>query len=227
MQLEKEILNLGVLDFNGVLVSNVECPDILKHEIRPDIITVVINWQLAKRRSGTHHTKGRSDIVKSRRKINAQKGGGRARHGAASAPQFRGGGVVFGPKFRDHEYSINKKVRKFALKSALSCRLFERNLLLIDSLKIDSPKTSLFVDKLDSFKEALLKINSHYADFVKGYKVLFVDSLVDENLKRATSNLHNVNILPVCGLNVYDIFKHHLIIISKDGLEALKTRLIS
>ncbi|AWD33223.1 50S ribosomal protein L4 [Candidatus Fokinia solitaria] len=209
-----------VLDFHSSSVSaEIELPNIFDVEIRPDIIHRVICWQLAKRRLGTHKVKGRSEIAKSTRKIHAQKGGGRARHGAASAPQFRGGGVTFGPVVRSHEYKLNKKVRTMGLHSALSMKLQESKILVVNDLSLPSSKTKELYGRISALlndKKSTSKISC-----------LMVDKECHTSLCLASANMHNIDVLPVKGLNVYDLIKHEFTIFSKSAIVSMAESIIA
>lgn len=187
-------------------------PEIFGLPERPDILARIVNWQLAKRRAGTHQTKGFSDVAGSGKKIWAQKGTGRARHGSRRAPQFRGGGVVFGPVVRSHAYDLPKKVRSLGLRTALSCRLADQALSVVTDLALESMKTSVVKERLKPFGER---------------SILMIDGPeVSVNLKKAIANLPHVNVLPQQGINVYDILKHRHIILSKASIDYLKERFL-
>ncbi|WPX97994.1 50S ribosomal protein L4 [Candidatus Fokinia crypta] len=203
-----------VLDFHSSAVSSeIELPSIFDAEVRHDVIHRVICWQLAKRRLGTHKVKGRSEIAKSTRKIHAQKGGGRARHGAASAPQFRGGGVAFGPVVRSHEYKLNKKIRIMGLHSALSMKLKENKVLIVDDFSLTTPKTKELYGKVSNLlndKKSTAKISC-----------LMVDKEQNAALRFASANIHNLDSLPMRGLNVYDLIKHEFVMFSKSAIMSM------
>lgn len=179
-------------------------------DYRPDILNQVVNWQLAKRRLGTHQTKEAEDINASTRKIYAQKGTGRARHGSVKAPQFRGGAVVFGPHFRDHSFKLNKKVRNLGLKVALSHKHASNQLIVLDSIDISSGKT-----------KDLLSALLHFASD----SALIVDSNLSQGTLKAAANVHKVDVIPVCGLNVYDILNHKTLIVTSDSIKHIEERL--
>jgi large subunit ribosomal protein L4 len=181
---------------------------------RTDIIQRVVLWQRSKARAGTHKAKNRNEVSGSTRKIYAQKGGGRARHGSIKAPIFVGGGIVFGPIPRSHEFSLNKKVRDLGLKSILSDRFRSNQIILMDNMDIDDNKTSAFARKLEGM------------GIDRNKKVLMIDSTVSENLKLSSANLHKVNVLPIVGINVLDIKKHDKIIITVSAIDNLQKRLI-
>jgi large subunit ribosomal protein L4 len=181
-------------------------------DTRVDIISRVVSWQRAKARAGTHKAKDRNEVSGSTRKIYNQKGGGRARHGSIKAPIFIGGGITFGPIPRSHEFSLNKKVRELGLKSILSTSLRENKIILMDRIDVNEKKTSSFIKNL---AEIGLSSNT---------KILMIDSIISDNLKLSSSNLHKVNVLPIVGINVLDIMKHDKIIMTVSAIDNLQTR---
>jgi large subunit ribosomal protein L4 len=188
-----------------------ELPDaIFAQSPRTDIMARVVHWQLAKRRSGNHKTKGLGEVMGTTKKPYKQKGTGNARQGSLRAPQFRTGGRVHGPVVRDHGYDLPKKVRRLGLISALSQKQAEGKLVVIDSAAVESGKTKDLKTKL-----GVLGWNS----------VLVVDVAADENFLRASRNMLRVDVLPTMGANVYDILDHDLLVITTAGVEALKLRL--
>ncbi len=179
--------------------------------VRRDILTRVVNWQLAKRRAGTHKTRGISDISGTTRKPWKQKGTGRARQGSLRSPQFRGGAVIFGPVVRDHGYSLQKKVRRLGLMTALSSKLAEGKLFIVDSLEQKSSKTQDAVKNLEKLGVT---------------KALFVDGIeVNKNFALATRNIPYIDVLPQQGLNVYDILRCETLILTKAAVESIEQRL--
>ena len=185
--------------------------DVFGVAVRPDILARMVNWQLAKRRAGTHKTKGISDIQGTTKKPFKQKGGGRARQGSLRSPQFRGGAVIFGPVVRSHAFGLQKKVRRLALKSALSAKQAEGKLIVLDMVHVDEPKTKLLGARLAKF----------------GWEsVLIIDGpVVDENFARAARNLPKVDVLPQQGANVYDILRRDVLVLTKNAVEQLQERL--
>ncbi|GGY40392.1 50S ribosomal protein L4 [Parvularcula lutaonensis] len=179
-------------------------------EPRKDLLHRYVVWQLAKRQQGTHKTKERGEVAGSTKKIVRQKGSGGARHGNKKAPQFRGGGKAHGPRVRSHAIDLPKKVRKLALRHALSAKQGAGELIVIDEAKLDTPKTSALAGKLKShgLKNALI-----------------MDGTFDENFSKAARNIEGVNILPVAGANVYDILKHEKLVLTKAAVEGLEERL--
>jgi large subunit ribosomal protein L4 len=204
-------MKIDIFSINKEMVGALELNEqVFACEFRPDLLNLVVNWQLAKRRLGTHQTKEVGDLNASTRKIYAQKGTGRARHGSVKSPQFRGGATVFGPHVRDHSFKLNKKVRTLALKVALSSLLSKSSLFVIDSLKLNSPKTKELQAVIKSF----------------GFKsVLMIDNIVEDNLRNAASNLYKVDVLPVSGLNVYDLLNHEAVLITADAVKSIENRL--
>jgi large subunit ribosomal protein L4 len=178
---------------------------------RADILHRVVEWQRAKARAGTHKTKTVSEISGTTAKPWAQKGTGRARAGSLRSPQFRGGAVIFGPVVRSHAYSLPKKVRALGLKMALSTKAQENNLVILKDSSLKSAKTK-------DFTASLKKL---------GWKsALIIDGATDdENLQKASGNLHKINIVPTMGANVLDILKHETLVITQSGLAKLEERL--
>jgi large subunit ribosomal protein L4 len=170
-----------------------------------------VNWQLAKRRAGTHKTKGISDISGTTKKPYKQKGTGRARQGSLRSPQFRGGAVIFGPVVRSHEFGLQKKVRKLGLKTALSAKQAEGKLIIIDAATVAEPKTKA----LRAQFEAL------------GWEsVLIIDgAAVDAGFAKAARNLPKVDVLPQQGANVYDILRRDTLVLTRNAVEQLEARL--
>jgi large subunit ribosomal protein L4 len=176
---------------------------------RADIMARVVHWQLAKRRAGTHKTKGMGEVSGTTKKPYRQKGTGNARQGSLRAPQFRTGGVVHGPVPRSHEYRLNKKVRRLGLICALSQKASEGKLVVLDAAG-GTAKTGELARKLK----------------VLGWSsALILDREVDENFLRASRNLHKIDALPTVGANVYDILNHDVLAITVAGVEGLKARL--
>lgn len=180
-------------------------------EPRADILARVVNWQLARRRAGTHKVKTRGEVSGSTRKLFRQKGTGNARAGSARTSQRRGGGTVFGPVNRDHSHSLNKKVRRLGLKSALSSKAAEGKLVVVDEVAVKEPKTGELAKKF-----AALGWSS----------VLIIDGAeVDGGFVRAVRNLPLVDVLPQQGANVYDILRRDTLVLTKGAVEALEARL--
>ncbi len=178
--------------------------------VRRDILARVVNWQLAKRRAGTHKTKGISDISGTTKKPYKQKGTGRARQGSLRSPQFRGGAVIFGPVVRSHEFGLQKKVRRLGLKTALSAKQAEGKLIVIDAARVDEAKTKALRARFDAL----------------GWdSVLIIDGAVDDGFARAARNLPKVDVLPEKGANVYDILRRDTLVLTRDAVQQLEARL--
>jgi large subunit ribosomal protein L4 len=179
--------------------------------VRRDILARVVNWQLAKRRAGTHKTKGVSEIRGTTKKPYKQKGTGRARQGSLRSPQFRGGARIFGPVVRSHAFGLQKKVRRLGLKTALSAKLGEGKLVVVDEARIAEEKT-----KALRVRFAALGWDS----------VLIIDGpVVDAGFARAARNLPRVDVLPQQGANVYDILRRDTLVLTRDAVQHLEARL--
>ena len=210
VEFDFEPIKHDVLDWSGKSKETIDLPgDVFDVEIRKDIIAEIVRFQLAKRRAGTHSTKGRADVRGTTKKCKAQKEQG-TRHADKRAPIFRKGGITFGPKPRDHAFKLNKRLKKLGLKIALTDRLKAGYLTIMDNLDLSEPKTKALTSKLES-----LAFN----------KPLFVSSNFSDNFRKASSNIPNVNLLKVDGLNVYDIVKHKSLIITKDAIGNIIDRL--
>ncbi|XP_020587948.1 uncharacterized protein LOC110029828 [Phalaenopsis equestris] len=186
--------------------------DVFDVPIRKDIVHRVVRWQLAKRQQGTHSTKTISEVSGTGKKPYKQKGTGRARHGTLRGPQFRGGATMHGPKPRSHAIKLQKKVRRLGLKVALTARAAEGKLLVFEDLAVPSHKTKNIVNYIAHIENAK--------------KVLLVDGgIIDNQLKLATRNLHYVNVLPSIGLNVYSILQHDALVMTRDAVDRIVTRM--
>ncbi len=187
-----------------------ELPDeIFAQTPRRDIMARVVHWQLAKRRAGTHSTKGLNDVRGTTKKPYRQKGTGNARQGSLRAPQFRGGGIVHGPVPRSHAYSLPKKVRRLGLISALSQKQADGKLIVLDA--------AAGVAKTGELARKLKTLGWHSA--------LIVDRAVDQGFLRAARNIPGLDVLPTIGANVYDILNHDVLAITAAGVEGLRERL--
>ena len=181
---------------------------------RADIVARVVKWQLAKRRAGTHKVKSRAEVAITTAKMFKQKGTGRARHGSAAVVQFRGGGVVHGPVVRDHGHALPKKVRQLGLRSALSTKATEGKLLVLDSLT----STGKSVGKTAKLREQLVKLGAENALIIGGAEL-------DASFVKAARNIPLVDVLPQQGINVYDILRRDVLVLSKDAAAYLEERL--
>ncbi|MBH89589.1 MAG: 50S ribosomal protein L4 [Magnetovibrio sp.] len=179
--------------------------------VRVDLMSRYVNWQLAKRRSGNHKVKDRSEVQGTTAKPFNQKGTGNARQGSKRAPQIRGGGIVFGPHVRNHGFSLQKKVRKLALRSALSSKQAEGKLVILENAKLKSAKTA-------DFKKSLIKLGWGRALVIDG-------SDLDNNFQLATRNIADIDVLSSQGANVYDILRRDTLVLTKVAVQKLVERL--
>ena len=205
-------MKLTVRNLDNQEVGDIElADDVFGLPVRRDILARVVNWQLAKRRAGTHKAKGISDISGTTKKPYKQKGTGRARQGSLRSPQFRGGAVIFGPVVRSHEFDLQKKVRRLGLKTALSAKQAEGKLIVIDAARVDEAKTKALRARLEAF----------------GWEsVLIIDgATLDEGFARAARNLPKVDVLPQQGANVYDILRRDTLVLTRDAVQSLEARL--
>ena len=192
----------GDLDLNEVVFGA---------PVRKDILARMVNYQLAKRRAGTHKVKTRGEVSGTTAKPFRQKGSGRARQGTIRASQMRGGGVVFGPVVRKHAHKLNKKFRQQAMRCALSAKQAEGKLIVLDEIKLDEPKTKALIARLD-------KLGLSNVLIVGGAEV-------DQNFIRAARNIPLVDVLPTQGANVYDILRRETLALTREAVEALEARL--
>jgi len=206
------MMKQDILNLDNQVVGSIELDkSIFGLEVCADILHRVVVWQLARQQAGTHKTKGRSEVALTPAKPFKQKGGGRARQGSRKGTQFRKGGVVFGPVVRDHSHDLTKKFRQLGLKTALSAKAQEGNLVVMDQLKLSEPKTKALKAKLS----ACGLENS-----------LFIDGKeVDMNFALASRNLVGVDVLPTIGANVYDILRKEKLVLTKDAIACLGERL--
>ncbi|MFC5068166.1 50S ribosomal protein L4 [Flaviflagellibacter deserti] len=204
-------MDISVKTFEGKDAGKVTLSDeIFGLEPRADILARVVRWQLAKRQAGTHVAQGRSDVNRTKSKMYKQKGTGRARHHAASAPQFRGGGRAHGPVVRSHAHDLPKKVRALGLRLALSAKAKDGGLIVIDKANLAEAKTK-------AFKETLTKLGLA--------SVLIVDGTeVETNLGLAARNVPFADVLPVQGINVYDILRRDTLVLTRAAVDALEER---
>lgn len=201
-----------IRDFDNKKVGEVQLnTDIFSMPLRQDILARMVHWQLAKRRAGTHSTKGVSEISGTTRKPWKQKGTGRARQGSLRSPQFRGGAVIFGPLSRDHGYKLPKKVRQLALKTALSSKVASGELLVVEDLNTGITKTKDLVKKF-------LTLGLRSALIIDGEEV-------NKDFARTAANLPGVDVLPQQGINVYDILRHEHLVLTKAAIQNLESRL--
>lgn len=205
-------MKYSVTNLNGQSVGSIELSDaVFGVEVREDILARVIQWQLDKRRAGTHKAKDVGEVSGSGVKPFKQKGTGRARQGLDRAPQMRHGGVVFGPVVRSHAYGLTKKIRALGMRVALSLKAKNGKLVIVDALTSEKPNT-----------KALQSVFNK-----NGWKsVLFVGGeTVDSNFALSARNIVNADVLPSQGANVYDIIRRDMLVLSKDAVAQLEGRL--
>jgi large subunit ribosomal protein L4 len=179
-------------------------------EPRADIIHRVVQWQLNKRQQGTHQAKSRGEINRTTKKFGNQKGGGTARHGSRKAGIFIGGGKAFGPRFRSHETALNKKIRALGLRHALSSKAKGSALIVLDKAEMAGGKTK-------ALKLALGKLGLENALIIDG-------ATLHEGFAHAARSIPNIDVLPVQGINVYDILRRKKLVLTKAAIEALEAR---
>ena len=180
-------------------------------EVRKDLLARAVKWQLSRRQAGTHKTKERGEIARTKKKFGRQKGGGGARHGSRNAPIFVGGGVAHGPRVRSHATELPKKVRALALKHALSTKAGAKQLVILDEARLDEAKTKALTEKFS-------KLGWSNALIIDG-------ETLDENFARAARNIPLIDVLPAQGLNVYDVLRRDVLVLTKAAVEKINERL--
>jgi large subunit ribosomal protein L4 len=204
-------MDVKVTTLAGEEAGTLKLPDeIFGLEPREDILQRVVRWQLARRQQGTHKAKQRGEINRTGAKMYRQKGTGRARHSSARAPQFRGGGKAHGPVPRSHAHDLPKKVRALGLKHALSAKARAESLIVIDKLAFAEGKTRTLA--------------SRFVGLGLSNALMIGGTEIDENFRRAAANIPNIDVLPVQGINVYDILRRNTLVLSKAAVEALQER---
>lgn len=204
---------VDVLNIKAEKVSQMDLADtIFNVPVKPNVLHEVVTMQLASRRSGSASVKHRSDVKGSGRKLFRQKGTGRARRGDIKAPLLRGGGSVFGPDPRSYAYKVPKKVRRMALKMALSIKLSEDSLVVLDELDFDKIKTKEFIKVMNA-----LNMNN----------ALFITDKKNENLELSARNVPDVKVLRIEGLNVYDILKYKSLVLLESSIKSIEGRLLA
>jgi large subunit ribosomal protein L4 len=204
-------MELKITTLAGEAAGSVNVSDaIFGLEPRADILQRCVKWQLAKRQRGTHKVKNRAEIARTGKKIYRQKGTGGARHGSARANLFRGGGRSFGPVVRSHAIDLPKKVRALALRHALSAKAKDGGIVVVDKAAVEGGKTK-------ALKASFVKLGLENALIVDGAEV-------DAGLKLAARNLPNIDVLPVQGINVYDILRRHKLVLTRAAIDALEAR---
>ena len=204
-------MKADVVSLDATSVGSVELrDDVFALEPRTDILQRMVRYQLSKRQAGTHKAKARSEVNGPNKKIYKQKGTGQARHGNDKPPQFRGGGRAFGPVPRSHAHDLPKKVRALALRHALSSKAQSNAIVVLDKAELAEPKTAQLRGKFDGLglKNALI---------IDG-------ALLQDNFALAARNIPNVDVLPVQGINVYDILRREKLVLTRAALQALEER---
>ena len=200
-----------IIDLDNKSKENIDLPSfIFSAEIKEEIVAKVVNWQLSNKRQGSHKVKERNEVVGSNAKIYRQKGTGRARHGSKKVVQFKGGGVVHGPKVRSHNKKIPSKLKKQAIRILLSSKLKDGKLKIVDKLELKKIKTKEVVAKLDK-----LGINS--ATFVEAGDI-------NKNFLLSTRNIKNIDLLSINGLNAYQIIKRDNLVVSLSAVKEVVKR---
>jgi large subunit ribosomal protein L4 len=200
-----------VKNIKGEKVSEIELTDsIFNVPVKPSVLHEIVTMQLASRRTGTATVKNRSDVAGSTKKLFRQKGSGRARRGNIKSPLLRGGGVVFGPHNRSYAYKAPKKVRRLALKMALSSKLQENMIIVIDGFDLDQIKTKSVISVLQT---------------LNAQKPLIITGGQNDNLELSSRNIPGVKVLQVEGLNVYDILNHTNLILLEPSIKEIEGRL--
>ena len=204
-------MELKVTTLEGKEAGSVELSDaIFGLEPRKDIIQRCVNWQLAKRQAGTHKTQGRADVWRTGKKMYKQKGTGGARHGSARVPQFRGGGRAMGPVVRSHAFALPKKVRALALRHALSAKARDGGLIVIESTTLEAAKTKALI--------------GHFSGLGLTNALIIDGTEVHAGFATAARNIPNIDVLPIQGINVYDILRRQKLVLTKAALDALEAR---
>ncbi|MEQ1930059.1 MAG: 50S ribosomal protein L4 [Parvularculaceae bacterium] len=204
-------MKIDVIKLDSAKAGSIELNDaVFGLEPRKDILQRMVVYQLAKRQAGTHKAKTRGEVKATSKKMYKQKGSGGARHGNQAAPQFTGGGVAHGPQPRSHAIDLPKKVRRLAMKHALSAKRAANELIVLDDAKLGEAKTKSLIEK---FEKLGLK------------NALIVDATVDAKFGAAARNIANIDVLPLVGANVYDILRRHKLVLTKAAVEGLEARL--
>jgi large subunit ribosomal protein L4 len=205
-------MKIAVKTIEGGSAGEIELADgVFAVPVRKDILQRCVVWQLSRRQQGTHKAKGRAEVTATAKKMYAQKGTGRARHGNEAAPQFRGGGKAFGPVVRSHAHALPKKVRALALKHALSDKARGEKLVVLADIKMAEGKTK-------ALAALLVKLGLNDALIIDG-------ASVEANFAMAARNITDVDVLPVQGINVYDILRRDTLVLTKDAVQHLEARL--
>jgi large subunit ribosomal protein L4 len=205
-------MELAVKTLAGKAAGNITVDDAIFgiDDIRDDILQRTVRWQLARRQAGTHKVKSRGEVNRTTKKYIRQKGSGGARHGSRNAPIFVGGGIAHGPRVRSHAHDLPKKIRKMALAHALSAKVKGDAILVLDEAVLNSGKTK--------------ELAGQFAGLGIENALIISGSAVDENFAKAARNIPNIDVLPVAGLNVYDILRRKTLVITKEAAEGIQAR---
>jgi large subunit ribosomal protein L4 len=205
-------MELAVKTLAGKAAGNITVDDAIFgiDEIRDDILQRTVRWQLARRQAGTHKTKSRGEVNRTTKKYIRQKGSGGARHGSRNAPIFVGGGIAHGPRVRSHAHDLPKKIRKMALAHALSSKVKGEAIVVLDEAVLASAKTK--------------ELAGQFAGLGIENALIISGAAVDENFAKAARNIPNIDVLPVAGLNVYDILRRKTLVITKEAAEGIQAR---
>jgi len=205
-------MELAVKTLAGKAAGNITVDDAIFgiDDIREDILQRTVRWQLARRQAGTHKTKSRSEVNRTTKKYIRQKGSGGARHGSRNAPIFVGGGIAHGPRVRSQAHDLPKKIRKMALAHALSAKAKGQAILVIDEAVLASAKTK--------------ELAGQFAGLGIENALIISGMAVDDNFAKAARNIPNIDVLPVAGLNVYDILRRKTLVITKEAAEGIQAR---
>jgi large subunit ribosomal protein L4 len=204
-------VKIDITSLDGATAGSIELSDdIFGLEPRADLIARMVRYQLAKRRAGTHAVKNRAEIARTGKKMYKQKGTGSARHGSARVPQFRGGGRAFGPVVRSHAHGLNKKVRALALRHALSAKFKDGGIIVWETADSAEPKTA-------ALKANFAKLGLKSALIIDGAEV-------KANFALAARNIPQIDVLPIQGINVYDILRREKLVLTKAAIDALEAR---
>ncbi len=207
-------MKIDIIDIDNKKSGSIELNNSLFGlEPRPDILNKVVRWQLAKRQQGTHSVLTRSEVSYSTKKVVRQKGAGSARHGSRRAPIFRKGGVYKGPKPRSHAFSLTKKLRSLGLRHALSSKYANGSLVILNKAELDNQKTSDFSKKLKKLKWGRVLVIGRE------------DNPKSQNFFNASKNIPKLDVLPVNGINVYDVLRRDTLVLTKAAVDALEDRL--
>ncbi len=205
-------MKVDVINLDNQIVGSVELADeVFAIEVRTDILHRMVRYQLARRQAGTHKTKGISDLSGTTKKPFRQKGRGAARQGSLRSPQFRGGAVIFGPVVRSHAHDLQKKVRRLALRCALSAKVKRGKLVVVDGLQVSAPKTR--------------ELATRFATLGWTSAVIVGGTTVEEGFLRAARNIKNIVVLPQQGANVYDILRRDILVLTRAAVQHLEERL--